>query len=152
MDHHEKYRAEIRKIVRKEEQEEYSEARSISHYRSLKPTCLPQWPHRTLQSRELSSIIFKLRSGYCKIGSAQHFLPYEPCPGCGSEDSIEHFLLHCPAYSRQRLRMHSQLPGLGGRSLTVKTLLGRPDNLTSKELKQVALAVAKFVVRTRRKI
>jgi len=79
-------------------------------------------------------------------------LPLKPCPGCGSEDSIEHFLIECSAYSRQRLRMISQLPGLEGKELSIQTLLGRPEKLTPMELKQVALAVAKFVVRARRVI
>jgi len=148
-DPHQEFRLDLRKRIRKQEQEDYDSAQHIDHYKALKPTCLPIWPHQSLPSHKLSAILFKLRAGYC-VGSATHILPYKPCPGCGQTDSIKHFLLDCPSFSQQRLRMISQAPALQGKILTLSLLLGRPEQLSAKELKQVALAVAKFVVRCRR--
>ena len=151
-DPHKEFRKEIRKKVRLKQQEEYDSISSVEHYRKLRPTCLPMWPHQTLPSRQLTIILFKLRSGYCKVGTAKHFLPLDPCPGCAKTDSIEHFLLECPAYSRLRSEMTSQVPKLGQQALSLEQLLGHPKDLSNSELRQVAHAAAKFVVRARRKI
>ena len=84
------FRKRVTEKVRQREQTLFDESKSNMHYKSLKNTCLPLWPHQHLPSRSLSSILFKLRAGYCKIGDAQHYRPYPACPGCGDDDSIHH--------------------------------------------------------------
>ena len=145
------FKTKVTSSFRLFEQKQHQESKSNTHYRNLKTTCLPQWPHQHLPARSLSVILFKLRSGYCKIGDALHYQPFPPCPGCGNQDSIQHFLVECSAYDAQRQRMKSQLPlSLRKRPLSIQLLLGKPRSTTSDDLRTTASAVAKFVIRSRR--
>ena len=152
LDLHQEFRLSIREKARDLQTKLYSQAPSIAHYRRLKPDPSREWPHRSLSSRKLNSILFKLRSGFCNVGAARHQPQIEPCPGCAQEDSIEHFLLRCPKYSQQRSKLEQQLPEAVKNQPSLQELLGCPAHLTGGELKEVAFAVTKFVVRSRRKI
>ena len=121
------------------DKKQHHESKSNTHYSYLKTTCLPQRPHQHLSARSLSMILFKLRSGYCKIGDALHYQPFHPCPGCGSQDSTQHFLGECSAYDAQRQRMKSQLPlSLRKRPLSVQLLLEKPRSTTREDLRMTA--------------
>ena len=60
------------------------------------------------------------------------------CQRCGSQDeTVEHFLLHCPAHAEQRQELWDNVGG----PLPLCALLSKPEN---------AIAIATFIASTRR--
>ena len=153
-DPHGDYRCQLRQKVREHQQRDFETAPSISFYRGLRPSYKPSWPHAyIIGSRQLSSVIFRIRSGYCRVGRMRHFGPPIPCPGCRGEDSPAHLLLDCPAYAEKRRELidvvRKEAPD---RQLTLQLLIGYTPTLRRGSNLKIATAVAKFIVRTGRKI
>ena len=77
--------------------EVYQECEKGWQYKTLRPTIHTKLPQ--LPSRRYNTIIFRLRSGHCRlnqhlnrIGSASSPL----FPRCGTPESVEHYIINCP--------------------------------------------------------
>jgi len=63
------------------------------------------------------------------------------CPACGARNkTVEHFLLVCPSYARERWKLRSEASKLS-KNMCIKTLLGDPD---------LTLPLANFIDATHR--
>ena len=83
--------------------EVYQECEKGQQYKALRPTIHTKLPQ--LPSRRYDTIIFRLRTGHCRlnqhlnrIGCASSPL----CHRCGTPESVEHYIINCPLYDHQR--------------------------------------------------
>ena len=80
--------------------------------------------------RKLASILTQLRTGHSPLAKHLHCIGKTDsplCPACQwAEESIQHFLLHCPAHqaARQTLRNNTD-----GRDINITKLLTTPKTL-----------------------
>jgi ribonuclease HI/endonuclease/exonuclease/phosphatase family metal-dependent hydrolase len=78
-------------------------------------------------TRRQTAQLARLRSGHCSLNQYLHRFGHAESPKCecGSDaiENVEHFLLHCPRYDRQRALLVKKV-GVGG--MRVEKLLGRP--------------------------
>lgn len=81
------------------------------------------------RSRRVEVVLHRLRMGH--VGVAQYLHRFnmeesEICihPGCSVPETVEHFLLHCPAYQAPRTGLQHKLLGLGITTLSLKLVLG----------------------------
>ncbi len=56
------------------------------------------------------------------------------CEECQEEESVEHVILHCRRYQREREIMEDNLKEVGVKKLTLKTTLGMSDRAQVREL------------------
>lgn len=77
-------------------------------------------------TRHQTAQLARLRSGHCSLKQYLHRFNHAESPRCecgsGAIENVEHFLLHCPRYDRQRARLVREV-GVGG--MRVEKLLGR---------------------------
>ena len=146
------FRRLVRRSARRLQQAEFSRLDSVGFYRSLHPE-VRKWPHTLSHSFLFSRIIFRLRSGYCKIGVHTGYAPIEPCPGCGHVlDSIPHFLLECPAYAVHRRLLGNTVATISGRNwISLHLLLSFPP-LPAEKLIEISKAVVQYVLNCKRVI
>ena len=96
-------------------------------------------------------MLARLRLGHCNLNS--HLSRFDPlqspwCP-CGSQETVEHFLLHCPLWEQNRLIMIRRIRGCYAHAITGEVLLGSPSVPTSKTvLEEITSAVYSFVSST----
>jgi hypothetical protein len=92
--------------------------------------------------RKLASILTQLRTGHAPLAKHLHRIGKNDspiCPACQQgEESIQHFLLHCPAHQKARQTMRNNT---GGRDINITKLLTTPRTLR---------ALFKFVAETGR--
>lgn len=81
--------------------------------------------------RRHAALLFQLRSGHIPLNKHLHRINCTPsprCPACDERDeTVEHFLLHCPAYDRMRQRMFYEH---GTRTRSLHHLLNSKSMLT----------------------
>ncbi|XP_045107993.1 uncharacterized protein LOC123502793 [Portunus trituberculatus] len=79
------------------------------------------------QSRILDVALTRLRLGHTRLTAHLHRLGLSPdpyCPWCRTvEETIEHFLLHCPRFHSHRVVLHDHLVALGVSTFDLPTLL-----------------------------
>ena len=110
------FRKTVRNATRRVQKAEFAALGSVAFYRSLHPK-IDKWPHTLSHNFLYAQIIFRLRSGYCRIGVHTGYAPFPPCPACGQTlDSIPHFLLQCPAYAVQRKILMQKVVSLSGKT------------------------------------
>ena len=85
------------------------------------------WKHANQKSRRYETVLARLRSGH--VGLAQHLfrvqLKDSPLCNCGQVETIEHFLLQCPLYARQRNILMQDVQHLSLNNVVdIKLLLG----------------------------
>ncbi|KAK7006698.1 hypothetical protein R3P38DRAFT_3214056 [Favolaschia claudopus] len=74
-------------------------------------------------SRPQCSILAQLRTGHIELNAYLfrfHLAPSPSCPHCNVPESVPHFLLLCPAYRAQRLRLYMRL---GTARVTLRRLI-----------------------------
>ena len=82
---------------------EYQILEKGSDYKKLYPTISPIPSHTV--SRKIDTILFRLRSGHCRLNSHLYkigCLDSPSCEFCDSSETVEHFLLACPEFESQR--------------------------------------------------
>jgi hypothetical protein len=76
-------------------------------------------------TRRQTAQLARLRSGHCSLNQYLHQFGHAESPkckcSCDAIENVEHFLLHCPQYDRQRARLVKKV-GVGG--MRVEKLLG----------------------------
>ena len=79
------------------------------------------------QSRILDVALTRLRLGHTRLTAHLHRLGLSPdpyCPWCRTvEETIEHFLLHCPRFHSHRVVLRDHLAALGVSTFDLPTLL-----------------------------
>lgn len=96
---------------------------TMGHYRS---DSSPQpWIRQT--SRVLDVALTRLRLGHTRLNAHLHRLNLAPdpyCPWCrGEEDTIQHYMIHCPRFHSHRVQLRSQLHTLNIHTFDLPTLL-----------------------------
>lgn len=100
-----------------------------SHLASLRSGLLPV-PWVSGHSRRLSVVLARLRLGHVGVGSYLYrfgMADSPMCMTCRVDDTIEHFLLSCSRFCRERQRLLVALQTLGVYPVNVKVLLGGAD-------------------------
>ena len=80
-------------------------------------------------NRKEEVIIHQMRLGKCKLNNYQHIINKHEdglCTYCKISETIEHFLLHCKKYERERRIMRRQMKN---DSLNLEKLLGNSSDL-----------------------
>ncbi|KAH8826140.1 hypothetical protein DL96DRAFT_1465676 [Flagelloscypha sp. PMI_526] len=89
----------------------------------------PDFPHKKFlkriegQRRGRVSTLFQLRANHIPLN---HYLyrfkcvESAGCPHCGDMETVRHFIFKCPAYARERHRMHTRI---GRASSSLKGLM-----------------------------
>ena len=123
------------------------------HLSRIKPTVAPT-PAFFVGSKADQSILAKLRLGQCELNASRsRFLPGvdETCE-CGAiSETVDHFLLRCPLYIRERTRMLEVVQTATELPVTEEVLLGGSAvRLSNQSWEAVVAAVATFVRETHR--
>ncbi len=77
-------------------------------------------------------VLSRLRMGHCALNKTLKLLGKHQtglCEGCQEEESVEHVVLRCRRYGRQREVMRSRIRELGVQEITLKGLLGERAQL-----------------------
>ena len=86
--------------------------------------------YSTITKRHQVSTIARLRTGHCSLNQYLHRFHITETPLCecgsGSIENVNHFLLHCGRYDRERAKLIEKV-GVGG--MRVENLLGYPELL-----------------------
>jgi len=73
------------------------------------------------------SQLSRLRTGHCSLNQYLHRFHHEESPECpcssGAIETVEHFLIHCPKYDKERSKLIKNV-GVGG--MWIEKLLGNP--------------------------
>jgi len=140
------------KHLKEEWYTKYKTSRKGEHYKNLRPTILPIWPHTDLNTYRQSVTIFRMRSGHNNLGAHTRTNQSKNCEKCNNEDTVEHLLLQCPAHKDRRQTLFKNITALTkSRRISTALLLGSLNEarLPNKILKNIAIEVAKFVLETR---
>jgi hypothetical protein len=85
--------------------------------------------YNAISSRRTTATLARLRTGHCGLRRYLHRFNIEDTPFCECNqgmETVEHYLLECSRYRRQRNRLRKEV-GAGG--MRVDKLLGNPKNL-----------------------
>ncbi len=98
----------------------------------------------------------KIALNYYLYSINRAFWPFcDCCEPLGKEETVEHFILECPRYARQRLRMFNRLirlvPSMGRHDFSLRTLL-TGDGIEKKLQFSVIRTLLKFALATNRKL
>ena len=113
-------------------------------------TGLSPVPWVSSHSRRVSVVLARFRMGHVGVRFYLHRFGMADSPACltcGVDDTIEHFLLSCARYRRERLALVAALRPLGVSDMTVRILLGGgsyPARVQSKIIR----ATADFLTQT----
>jgi ribonuclease HI len=133
----------------------WASAAGHGHLRAIKPSPASA-PSCWSGPRVRDTALMLLRHGHC-LNAHLHGLGRAAsavCPhvGCGVEESVEHFLLHCPAYAVQRRVLSESVSAIAGpdiaAELSLQLLLGSGAPLALRAA--IGDAVALFVQESRR--
>ena len=96
--------------------------------KNLKPT-VPSKKYLMLITpllRKATSILSQLRMGHVPLAKHLHHIGKAnslTCPACTqNKESIQHYILHCPAYHQARQQLYKNT---GGRDINIKKLFSR---------------------------
>ncbi len=86
----------------------------------------------------MEEIIFtRLRIGHCGLNKCLHILGKHRsgrCEFCDRIESVEHVVLECQKYERERIKMKESIRNLGVQGNSLKELLGKNSNDVSTHL------------------
>ncbi|XP_045101462.1 uncharacterized protein LOC123498421 [Portunus trituberculatus] len=95
------------------------------------------------QSRILDVALTRLRLGHTRLTAHLHRLGLSPdpyCPWCRTvEETIEHFLLHCPRFHSHRVVLRDHLAALGVSTFDLPTLLAAAGVYSSHQAAVIRL-------------
>ena len=95
--------------------------------------------YNTITNRTSLAQLARLRTGHCSLNQYLHRFGIEESPLCecgnGAIENVEHYLLHCPRYDRQRSKLRNKV-GIGG--MRTEKLLSYPEfiNFTLRYVKE----------------
>src|SRR5579859_2012914 len=88
--------------------------------------------YNSINNRTSLAQLARLRTGHCSLNQYLHRFGIEESPlcECGNEaiENVEHYLLHCPRYDRQRSKLRKEV-GIGG--MQIEKLLSYPEFINS---------------------
>ena len=134
-------------------QELWSSAADHAHLRAIKPTPV-RTPHCWSGPRARDRTLLLLRHGHCLNNHHRRVgrLASAVCPhaGCGQEETVEHFLLHCRGYAEPRRALSEAVSAVAGPDtvLSLPLLLGSAAPVQSRAA--IGGAVLQFVVQSGR--
>ena len=83
--------------------------------------------YNSITKRSEIAMLSRLRTGHCSLNQYLHRFHHEESPECscgsGASETVEHFLLHCPKYDKERDKLIKNV-GVGG--MWIEKLLGYP--------------------------
>ena len=122
----------------------YQETETGEHYKTFQPSVYKSIDMSKMP-RRYQTLIFRLQTGHCglraylyKIGKVES--PH--CSYCLTEETVSHFILHCPAYENERNHLKEKVEELKA-PFEIRILLS-DTNLMSY--------VAEFTIATTKKI
>ena len=132
-----------------------AEKQGCQHLSRIKPTLSPT-PAFFVGKKADQSLLARLRLGHCELNAPRSRIwpgVDETC-ACGAEaETVEHFLLRCSLYDKEREGMLRDIHETGLLEVTEELLLGGSSvRLDSRLWEIVVAAVATFVRNTRRSI
>ena len=121
----------IKQTTKKEWEEEWNtskdDARHLRRITSKMQVKESTKLYTTIDNRRHVAQLARLRTGHCSLNQYLHRFGIEESPLCacnsGAIENVEHFLLHCRKYDRQRAILCKEV-GIGG--MWVEKLLGYP--------------------------
>jgi ribonuclease HI len=88
--------------------------------------------YKAINTRHQAAQLARLRTGHCSLNQFLHRFGFEDSPmcECGNDaiENVQHYLLHCPRYERQRAKLAKEV-GIGG--MWIEKLLGYPEMIQS---------------------
>jgi len=94
---------------------------------SAKSQASIQQQYKRLRSRTKVSQLVSLRTGHCRLNSYLHWFKIIDTPLCecesGAIESVEHYLLSCSRYDRERTKL---MRNVGVTGMRIQKLLGHP--------------------------
>src|SRR5579859_2960008 len=88
--------------------------------------------YNSIANRISLAQLARLRTGHCSLNQYLHRFGIEESPLCecgnGAIENVEHYLLHCPRYDRQRSKLRKKV-GIGG--MRIEKLLSYPEFINS---------------------
>ena len=150
IDIHMQFRRNLRERTRATQLTELRNTKSATWYNSMHPAERRVWLHCLPRGGVYLRIIVRLRSGYTTVGAMLPYLPEARCPDCGAVDSIEHLLCSCIAHLARRSQLYEEILRITDQPVTLSLLLGFSANISSKILREVTTATARFVVDVKR--
>ena len=112
------------------------------------------WEHANHKSRTLETVLTRLRMGHVAPGN--HLFRFQmaasPLCRCGQVETVEHFLLHCTMYARQRQILFSSIQSIGSNiAVDMRLLLGGSDpNQVTQKKKKIVSSMHRFLLATGR--
>ncbi len=88
-------------------------------------------------NRKEEIVLTRLRLGHCALNKTLKMIGKHQtglCEECQEEESVEHVILHCRRYQREREIMENNLKEVGVKKLTLKTTLGMSDRAQVRAL------------------
>lgn len=106
------------------------------------------------RNRRTEAVIHRLRMGHVGLSSYLHrfnMAESEECTDCGVPETVEHYLLHCSRYLRQRIMMSARLRFIDDDiiDLNLKLLLGGTEKYYNQR-RQILQILASFIYETKR--
>ena len=84
--------------------------------------------YNIIDKRPDIAMLSRLRTGHCFLNQYLHRFHHEDSPECtcgsGALETVEHFLIHCPKYDKERAKLIKNVGGAGG--MWIERLLGHP--------------------------
>jgi len=104
-----------------------------------------------IKHRRVEVVMNRLRIGHVGVKAYLHRFNmsenYE-CETCNIAETIEHFLLHCNKYNRQRDKLTAALSAVGIREVSQGVLLGDNNDLPVTKKRRIVSALAEYLIGT----
>jgi len=121
----------IKHAAKKEWKIEWENGRNTAkHLRHITTKTKAQNSHKIyngITKRFEIALLSRLRTGHCSLNQYLHRFHHEESPECscgsGAIETVEHFLIHCPKYDKERSKLIKNV-GVGG--MWIEKLLGYP--------------------------
>ena len=96
----------IRQAMTKHWQEQWTDLSQATQLRRIKPL-VELWSSSTRNSRREEKVLARIRIGHTAYTHSYIYAkdPRPMCRSCNHPQSVEHFVIHCQNYQRQRKRM-----------------------------------------------
>ena len=111
--------------------DEYQSSETGSHYKRFFQTVYRP-PVYDAMSKRYTTILFRLHTGHCRLNAHLYKLGSHEaglCDNCGTEETVEHFVLICPKYSHYRNELR-QMVSHRRVAMDLSEILKNPDTVT----------------------